>query len=113
VTTFQCGGFAIGFGMSHLLWDGIGCFEFFMNLVSFARGGEAVYTPKFDRTMLKARNPPTPKYDHPEYISLDKLSPGFKAGTFTKPETAKAEFEAIAASQSCITKVRASTAVHL
>ncbi|CAK9238340.1 unnamed protein product [Sphagnum jensenii] len=104
VTTFQCGGFAIGFGMSHLLWDGIGCFEFFMNLVSFARGGEAVYTPKFDRTMLKARNPPTPKYDHPEYISLDKLSPGFKAGTFTKPETAKAEFEAIAASQNCITK---------
>lgn len=104
MTTLKCGGFVIGFGMSHQVWDGHGVVEFLFNLVSVAQGGPLVFHPKPDRSMLKARNPPTPMFDHPEYLKLDELPQGM-GGSFTTPDAAKAEFEGISASKQHVTKV--------
>ena len=84
--------------------DGPGVVQFLMNLVSLARGGPLMFHVDPDRTMLKARNPPTPKYDHPEYLKLDELSASM-AGPFTTPDAAKSDFEGLFASKKHITKV--------
>lgn len=106
VTTFKCGGHAIGFGMSHLVWDGHGVVDFLFNLMSLARGGPLVSQPKPNRDMFKARDPPTPLFDHPEYLKRDDLAkvPSL-GGPFTTPEAAESEFEGIAPSLKHITKV--------
>ena len=104
VTTFKCGGFTIGFGMSHLVWDGHGVVHFLMNLMSLARGGPLMFPVDPDRTMLKARNPPTPKYDHPESLKPDEL-PASMTGPFTTPDASKSDFQGLFASKKHITKV--------
>ena len=103
VTTLKCGGHVIGFGMSHLVWDGHGVVEFLFNLMSLVQGGPLVFQPKPDRAMFKARDPPMPTFDHPEYIKLDELPP---QTSFTTSNAATAEFAGLAASAKHVTKVR-------
>lgn len=102
VTTLKCGGHVIGFGMSHLLWDGHGVVEFLFNLMSLAQGGPLVVQPKPERAMFKARAPPTPTFDHPEFLKLDELPP---PTSFTTSNAATSEFVELAASAKHVTKV--------
>lgn len=104
VTTFKCGGHCVGFGMSHLVWDGHGVVEFLFNLMSVAQGGPLIFQPKPEREMFKARDPPTPTFDHPEYLRLDELPPSL-SGAFTTPDVVDSGFEGISASSKHITKI--------
>ncbi|XP_074286152.1 acyltransferase GLAUCE-like [Silene latifolia] len=75
VTRFKCGGFSVGFLTSHAILDGKAACEMFLNLVSICKG-EGLKFPVIcnNRTSIKARNPPTIKYPHNEYIMLPKIS---------------------------------------
>lgn len=106
MTTLKCGGHVIGFGMSHQAWDGHGVVEFLFNMMSLAQGGPLVFQPKPERGMFKARDPPTPLFDHPEYLKLDELPPDtVVGGAFTTTDAAKSEFLGLAASSKHVTKV--------
>jgi hypothetical protein len=99
--------------MSHLVWDGHGVVDFLFNLTSLARGGPLVSQPKPNRDMFKARDPPTPLFDHPEYLKREELVdvPSL-GGPFTTPEAAESEFEGIAISPKHITKVETHFPFH-
>jgi shikimate O-hydroxycinnamoyltransferase len=102
----------IGFGMSHQVWDGHGVVEFLFNLMSLAQGGPLMFQPKPDREMFKARDPPTPMFDHPEYLKLDEIpapTAAAESTAFTTTEAAKSEFVGIAASAKHVTKVHFQT----
>lgn len=109
VTSMKCGGHVLGFGMSHLVWDGHGVVEFLFNLMSLAQGGPVMFHPKPDRVMFKSRDPPTPIYDHPEYVKLDEL-PSVSAAAevnsaFTTTTAAKSDFVETNASTKHVPKV--------
>lgn len=109
VTTLKCGGHVLGFGMSHQVWDGYGVVEFLFNLMSLAQGGPLMFQPKPDRVLFKARDPPTPVYDHPEYLKLDELPSASAAAetnsAFTATEAVKSEFVETNASTKHLSKV--------
>lgn len=103
VTTFKCGGYTVGVMMNHTLFDGPGAIGFFMNYTALARGEELLYEPDFDRTPLKARDPPTPTHEHFEFFKLSDLT-----GTdnpFTTPGSAEAEYVAMQNSMDHVTRV--------
>ncbi|GMN23477.1 hypothetical protein TIFTF001_000125 [Ficus carica] len=53
VTKFSCGGFAIGFGMSHSVCDGFGATEFFRAVTELSRGPtEPTVKPVWERERL-------------------------------------------------------------
>ncbi|RLN03663.1 anthranilate N-benzoyltransferase protein 1 [Panicum miliaceum] len=78
VTFLKCGGVVLGTGIHHVTMDGMGAFHFIQTWTGVARGlelAEACGTPPFhDRTLLRARSPPCPAFDHPVY------SPGLLNG---------------------------------
>ncbi|GLJ27316.1 hypothetical protein SUGI_0536110 [Cryptomeria japonica] len=74
-TRFKCGGFVVGAGLNHCILDGISCFHMMINLASIARGKGLPITPFVDRTLLKARDPPTIAYQHNEYSKISELPP--------------------------------------
>ncbi|KAL7152895.1 hypothetical protein ABFS83_04G129000 [Erythranthe nasuta] len=69
VTSFKCGGFAIGFVWNHVLFDGMGAGKFMANLATQAfvdeKPLEAI--PCNDRHLLAARSPPVVAFKHPEF----------------------------------------------
>ncbi|BBN17195.1 shikimate O-hydroxycinnamoyltransferase [Marchantia polymorpha subsp. ruderalis] len=67
VTHFNCGGVAFGVGMQHHIADGMSGIHFINTIADMARGESLKVAPFIDRTLLKARNPPCPKYHHVEY----------------------------------------------
>ncbi|KAH6555923.1 hypothetical protein KP509_1Z217400 [Ceratopteris richardii] len=67
VTFFRCGGVAIGVGVHHHVADGLAALRFLNYWSDVARGVETEVKPFFERTLLKARDPPTPKFRHVEY----------------------------------------------
>lgn len=63
VTKFLCGGFAIGFGMSHSVCDGFGATQFFQAVAELSRGQtEPTVKPVWERERLvgKPINEPLP-----------------------------------------------------
>ncbi|XAR57101.1 Omega-hydroxypalmitate O-feruloyl transferase [Bertholletia excelsa] len=69
VTTFKCGGFALGFMTNHSILDGKSASEMFHNLASICRGEGLKTLPiHAARTRFQARNPPQIKFPHPEYL---------------------------------------------
>jgi shikimate O-hydroxycinnamoyltransferase len=102
VTTLACGGHVLAFAMSHLLWDGHGVVQFLFNLMSLARGGPLLSHPQPDRSMFRARIPPTPTFHHPEYLKLDSLP---TPTSFTTSTAAASQFVPLTASANHITKV--------
>eukprot|EP00253_Pinus_taeda_P010182 PITA_10182 len=70
VTRFKCGGFTVGAGLNHCLFDGISSFDFTVNLASIIKGETLEVTPDLDRTILKARVPHKIDHDHLEYTNL-------------------------------------------
>lgn len=67
VTFFKCGGVSLGVGMQHHVADGYAGLHFINTWSDVARGLDITLPPFIDRTLLRARNPPTPKFQHIEY----------------------------------------------
>lgn len=74
VTKFKCGGFVLGLGMNHNLFDGIAAMEFINSWSRTARGLPLKVKPFLDRTILKARNPPIVEFPHDEFAEIEDVS---------------------------------------
>ncbi|CAI8613567.1 unnamed protein product [Vicia faba] len=83
VTSFQCGGFAIGITTSHTCFDGLSFKTFLENLASFASNTPLDMTPCHNRQLLAARSPPRVSFPHPEMVKLDNITKSsvFKASS--------------------------------
>uniref|UniRef100_A0A0E0M4Y8 Uncharacterized protein n=1 Tax=Oryza punctata TaxID=4537 RepID=A0A0E0M4Y8_ORYPU len=59
VTQFKCGGFVMGFHISHVIADGFGMIQFIKAIVDIARGHRApMLLPVWERSILTSRPPP-------------------------------------------------------
>ncbi|CAL1358703.1 unnamed protein product [Linum trigynum] len=67
VTRFRCGGVSLGIGTHHSLVDGESAMSLINAWANTGRGFPPVVSPFLDRTILRARNPPDPKFHHSEY----------------------------------------------
>lgn len=67
VTRFKCGGVSLGLGIHHTLADGLAGLHFVNTWSDVARGLSVAMPPFIDRTLLRARDPPTPTFHHVEY----------------------------------------------
>nr|BAF49305.1 putative acyltransferase [Clitoria ternatea] len=67
VTYFKCGGVSLGVGMQHHVADGASGLHFINAWSDVARGLDISISPFIDRTLLRARDPPEPVFDHVEY----------------------------------------------
>nr|XP_043623587.1 shikimate O-hydroxycinnamoyltransferase-like [Erigeron canadensis] len=86
VTRFKCGGVALGCGVFHTLSDGLSSLHFINTWSDMARGLSVAIPPFIERTLLKARDPPTPTHDHVEYHSPPSMDIQ-KAGSVSKSST--------------------------
>ncbi|XAR65848.1 Omega-hydroxypalmitate O-feruloyl transferase [Bertholletia excelsa] len=75
VTTFKCGGFAIGMSTNHTTFDGLSFKLFLENLASQVADKPIISPPLNDRRLLAARSPPRVTFPHPELLKL-KLPAG-------------------------------------
>ncbi|XP_016484287.1 shikimate O-hydroxycinnamoyltransferase-like [Nicotiana tabacum] len=78
VTRFKCGGISLGCGVFHTLSDGISSLHFINTWSEVARGVSVAVSPFIDRSLLHARDPPTPAYKHVEYHSPPALKSSSK-----------------------------------
>ncbi|XP_012450010.2 shikimate O-hydroxycinnamoyltransferase [Gossypium raimondii] len=84
VTKFKCGGVCLGVGLQHTLGDGTSAIHFINSWSDTVRGVSPAIAPFIDRTLLRGRVPPTPKFHHLEY----EPSPPLKAAeSDLKPST--------------------------
>ncbi|XVE71156.1 hypothetical protein DITRI_Ditri10aG0127800 [Diplodiscus trichospermus] len=68
VTVFKCGGVSLGLGIHHTSSDGATALHFTRSWSEIARGlSQITEAPFIDRTLLRARVPPTPRFHHVEY----------------------------------------------
>ncbi|XP_060211567.1 shikimate O-hydroxycinnamoyltransferase-like [Lycium barbarum] len=67
VTRFKCGGVSLGCGLFHTLSDGVSSIHFINTWSEIARGLSVAVPPFIDRSLLRARDPPTPAFKHVEY----------------------------------------------
>lgn len=67
VTHFKCGGASLGVGMEHHAADGFSGLHFVNSWSDMARGLDLTIKPFIDRTILRARDPPQPAFEHIEY----------------------------------------------
>lgn len=74
MTRFKCGGVCLGLGIHHTLADGLAGLHFVNTWSDVARGLSVAMPPFIDRTLLQARDPPTPTFDHVEYHSPPSLN---------------------------------------
>lgn len=74
VTKFKCGGFVLGLGMNHNLFDGIAAMEFINSWSRIARNLPLKVPPFLDRSILSARNPPIVEFTHNEFAEIEDVS---------------------------------------
>ncbi|KAE8669246.1 Shikimate O-hydroxycinnamoyltransferase [Hibiscus syriacus] len=67
VTKFKCGGVCLGVALQHTLGDGTSHLHFINSWADTGRGLSPAIAPFIDRTLLRARDPPLPKFHHVEY----------------------------------------------
>ncbi|GMJ15868.1 hydroxycinnamoyl-CoA shikimate/quinate hydroxycinnamoyl transferase [Hibiscus trionum] len=67
VTSFKCGGVSVGVTSQHTLADGTSALHFVNSWANTARGLCPTIAPVVDRSFLRARQPPTPKFRHVEF----------------------------------------------
>ncbi|CAK9149096.1 unnamed protein product [Ilex paraguariensis] len=80
VTSFKCGGFAMGISTNHVAFDGISFKIFLQNLASQAFDDKPLAVlPCNDRGLLAARSPPSVTFPHHELLKL-KLPIGEESG---------------------------------
>ncbi|KAI7728519.1 hypothetical protein M8C21_001037 [Ambrosia artemisiifolia] len=85
VTHFKCGGVSLGCGVFHTLSDGLSSLHFINTWSDMARGLSVAIPPFIDRTLLRARDPPTPTHDHVEYHPPPTMDR--KSGSLSKSST--------------------------
>ncbi|BAF15139.1 hydroxycinnamoyltransferase 1 [Oryza sativa Japonica Group] len=92
VTYFKCGGVSLGVGMQHHVADGMSGLHFINSWSDLCRGTQIAIMPFIDRTLLRARDPPTPSYPHVEYqpapAMLSSVPQSVTANKTTPPPTA-------------------------
>ncbi|KAG4125780.1 hypothetical protein ERO13_D10G118900v2 [Gossypium hirsutum] len=79
VTKFKCGGVCLGVGIQHTLGDGAAALHFINSWADTSRGLTPAIAPFIDRTLLRARDPPTPKLHHVEYDPSPALKSALKS----------------------------------
>lgn len=99
MTHFKREGTALGVGLHHTLADGVSALHFINTWASIARGDTTITPPFFDRTLLKAHIPPSPKFHHIEY----------DPPPFLKNPTSPSEFENISTATFDITREQLNT----
>ncbi|KAJ0090661.1 hypothetical protein Patl1_14612 [Pistacia atlantica] len=67
VTHFKCGGICLGIGWHHILGDGTSAFHFIKSWAEITSGFSISVPPFIDRTILHARIPPHPTFNHIEF----------------------------------------------
>nr|XP_043615710.1 rosmarinate synthase-like [Erigeron canadensis] len=72
LTSFKCGGFALGVATNHATFDGLSFKTFLENLASLAADKPLATIPCNDRHLLAARTPPQIQFDHPELFKIPK-----------------------------------------
>lgn len=87
VTSFKCGGFALGTTTNHATFDGSSFKVFLQNLAAVAAGKPLHLTPCNDRHLLAARSPPQVTFPHPELLKLNNnlLQDGSSSAAPTPP----------------------------
>ncbi|KAK9292152.1 hypothetical protein L1049_020111 [Liquidambar formosana] len=70
VTSFKCGGFAMGVSTNHATFDGLSFKIFLQNLAALAADKPLAVIPCNDRQLLAARSPPCVTFPHPELLKL-------------------------------------------
>lgn len=70
LTSFKCGGFAIGVATNHATFDGLSFKTFLENIASLADDKPLATVPCNDRHLLAARSPPQIQFDHPELLKI-------------------------------------------
>ncbi|GJT63780.1 chloramphenicol acetyltransferase-like domain-containing protein [Tanacetum coccineum] len=73
VTCFKCGGASLGVGMHHRLADGLSAMHFIKSWSEMARGLDLTIPPYIDRTLLRARDPPSPIFEHTEFQPVPQM----------------------------------------
>lgn len=91
VTCFKCGGVSLGVGLQHYVADRSSTMHFIKTWSEMARGVDLTVPPPFiDRTILRARDPPQPVFEHVEY----KPPPPMKSSLQTQSnETVASNFK--------------------
>ncbi|CAM8980102.1 unnamed protein product [Rhodiola kirilowii] len=74
VTKFKCGGFVLGLGMNHCMFDGLGAMEFVNSWGEMARGLSLTVPPFIDRSILKSRTPTKIESAHREFEKIENIS---------------------------------------
>ncbi|KAG0526499.1 hypothetical protein BDA96_06G151300 [Sorghum bicolor] len=91
VTHFKCGGISLGVGMQHHVADGMSGLHFINSWSDLCRGAQISVMPFIDRTLIRARDPPTPSFHHIEYQPAPAMlssTPQFLASKSKPPATA-------------------------
>jgi len=89
LTYFKCGGVSLGVGMQHHVADGFSGLHFINTWADMARGLDLTIPPFIDgRTLLRARDPPEPKFHHVEYQPPPTLKTAPLDQTKATPEEA-------------------------
>ncbi|KAI3507002.1 hypothetical protein L1887_21702 [Cichorium endivia] len=70
LTSFKCGGFAMGVATNHATFDGLSFKTFLENISSLAADKPLATIPCNDRHLLAARSPPQIQFDHPELLKI-------------------------------------------
>ncbi|KAK8513563.1 hypothetical protein V6N12_052741 [Hibiscus sabdariffa] len=91
VTRFKCGGVGIGIGLQHTLTDGPASVHFINSWAEVTRGLPLSVQPFIDRSLLRARVPPTPIFHHVEYDP--PLSMNTTEESQSEPETTVSVFK--------------------
>ncbi|KAK6153792.1 hypothetical protein DH2020_013431 [Rehmannia glutinosa] len=73
VTRFKCGGVCLGVANEHLVSDGYSNTHFINKWSDIARGLNINIPAFLDRTVLRARSPPNPRFTHIEYHSPPQI----------------------------------------
>ncbi|KAL0847471.1 hypothetical protein Bca101_020717 [Brassica carinata] len=74
VTNFKCGGFILGLGMSHNMFDGVAAAEFLNSWCETAKCLPLSLPPFLDRTILQPRKPPKIEFPHNEFDEIKDIS---------------------------------------
>ncbi|XBJ13404.1 hypothetical protein VPH35_005583 [Triticum aestivum] len=75
VTYFKCGAVSLGVGTQHHVADGMSGLHFINSWSDLCRGAKIAVMPFIDRTLIRARDPPTPCHPHVEYHPSPALLP--------------------------------------
>lgn len=93
VTTFRCGGFAIGISNNHTTFDGISFKMFLENLAAVANDSPLPIPPCNNRRLLSARSPPRVAFSHPELVQIKLPAKGEEAQEASILNVARSDLE--------------------